>query len=50
MKNNQNKRINDTNQPQINNIFSPDREKCKRLLVLQTLLVTCRRIINTTIK
>ena len=34
-KDNQHKRIKDTNQPQINNVFNRDREKCKYLLVLK---------------
>jgi hypothetical protein len=43
-KNNQHKRIKDTNQPQINNVFSPDREKCK-FTYFKNVLVTFRRII-----
>jgi len=38
-KNNQHKNVKDKNQPQINHVFSPDREKCKFLLVLEKLLL-----------
>jgi hypothetical protein len=39
-KNNQDQSMKDKNQPKINNVFSPDREKCRYFLVLKDVLIT----------
>lgn len=39
-KKNQDQCVKDKNQPKINNVFSPDREKCRYFLVLKKGLIT----------
>lgn len=47
---NQDQCTKDKNQPKINNLFSPDSEKCKCFLVLKNLLITFTPIIDRRIK